>query len=263
MAAPARKLRLDFGNLPLIEAAVRVSFHGSVPLSYDIVNLVADQLKATFPQLTEPKQIEIAPGIGPSPTEFGPAFLPGAVYSGHAAGLTLSVHPQVIVARWVKRSEPGERDYPRYPALRDALWSAVEAFRKASGDKYPGIGIVNMSYVNFLPSSDPGSVLKDYFSDQVQVGAMNSARCVRKLEAAWSESDDLDTRFAIEQVTARLADSVTEGYRLTTAAGLRLAESLDAKSALEKIHNVLQEFFLKLISERAKKEWKLSQVPDA
>ncbi|MCH8806692.1 MAG: hypothetical protein IH986_11460 [Planctomycetes bacterium] len=252
---------MDFGNLPLIEAAVRASFHGSVPLSYDIVNLVADRLKPTFPQLAEPKQIEIAPGAGPSPAEFGPAFLPGAVYSGHVAGLTLSLHPQVIVSRWVKQFGRGER-YPRYPALRDALWSAVEAFREASGDKYPGTAIVNMSYVNFLPSSDAESVLKTYFSDQVQVGAMGSARRVRKLEASWSESDDLDVRFAIEQVTARLADSVTEGYRLTTAAGLRLAESLDAKSALEKIHEVLQEFFLVLINDHAKKEWQLNQVPN-
>ncbi len=257
MATPVGKLHLNFDNLPLIEAAVRATFHGSVPLSYDIVNSVADRLKPSFPQLTEPKQIEIAPGVGPSPVEFGPAYLPGAVYSGHAAGLALSVHPQVIVARWVKRSATSESNYPRYPALRDALWSAVEAFRKAAGDKFPGTAIVNMSYVNFLPSPDPASVLKDYFSDEVQLRAMDSARQVRKLEAAWSESDDLDIRFAVEQVTARLADSVTPGYRLTTAAGVRLAESVDAKSALEKVHDVLQDFFLKLISEQAKKEWKL------
>lgn len=138
----------------------------------------------------------------------------------------------------------------------------MEAFREASGDKYPGIAIVNMSYVNFLPSSEAGSILKTYFSDQVQVGAMDSAHRIRKLEASWSESEDLDVRFAVEQVTARLADSVTEGYRLTTAAGLRLAESLDAKSALEKIHDVLQVFFLKLINEHAEKEWQLNKVPN-
>ena len=262
MVARMSETRLDFGKLPLIEAAVRASFSAPVPLTYGVVNAVADRLKPSFPALSEPQQLEIAPGVGPSPTEFGPPHLPGAVYGGHTAGLTVSVHPQVVVARWVKQHVPLETDYPRYSALRDALWTAVEAFRQGVGDEFPGVTVVNMSYVNFLPGSVPASVMS-YFSDQAQLGAMAQARKVRKLEAAWSETEGLDVRFAIEQVTANLGGKIEEGYRLTTAAGIRLAESLDAKSALERVHGTLQSFFLKLISEHAKKEWQLQEVPCA
>ncbi|MHC4696881.1 MAG: TIGR04255 family protein [Planctomycetota bacterium] len=256
------KLRLDFGNLPLVEAAVRISFNNAIGLTYAIVNSIEGELKPRFPNLTEPKQIEVAPGAGVSPAEFGPGYLPGAVFTGHKSGVSLSVHPQVIVARWVKHPALTKQEYPRYPALRDSLWTAVEAFRQACGDEFPGIAVVNMSYVNFIPSSDPASIVKTYFSDEAQLQAMRNARQVRKLEAAWTEDDDLDVRFALEQATAKLPDRVSQGYRLTTAAGLRLAPSTDAKSGLAKIHDRLQIFFLKLISKQARDEWKLEEASE-
>ncbi len=257
------KLRLDFGNLPLVEAAVRASFNGSKALTYSLVNLIATELKPSFPTLAESKQLEFPPGAGEFQAEFGPGHLPGAEYTGHKSGLSLSVQPQVIVARWVKHPSLLEAKYPRYQALRDSLWNAVDAFRKGCGDECPGIAVVNMSYVNFIPVSNPAAVLQTYFSEHVHLQAMDNARQVRKLEAAWSEGDDLDVRFALEQAVARLPDGVAQGYRLTTAAGLRLGESLDAKSGLEKVHDVLQEFFVKLISPEAKTEWKLQEVRNA
>lgn len=206
----------------------------------------------------------MAPGFGPSPAEFGPSSLPGAVYGGHNAGLTVSVHPKVVVARWVKQPGLSEMKYPRYPVLRDALWKAVEAFAEGVGDDaFPRVAVVNMSYVNFLPASDPASVVSKYFSEKAQLSLMDGARQIRKLEAGWSERERMNVRFALEQVTAKLGDSVHEGYRLTTAAGIRLAESLNAQQSLEDIHDHLQGFFLKLISDHAKQEWKLKKVADA
>ncbi|MEK7730533.1 MAG: TIGR04255 family protein [Planctomycetota bacterium] len=257
------KLRLDFGNLPLVEAAVRASFNGPKALTYSLVNLIAAELKPSFPILTESKQLEFPPGAGGIQAEFGSGHLPGAEYTGHKSGLSLSVQPQVIVARWVKHPSLLETKYPRYPALRESLWDAVEAFRKACGGEYPGIAVVNMSYVNFIPVPDPAAVLRTYFSEAAQLRAMDKAQQIRKLEAAWSEGDDLDVRFALEQAAAKLPDGIAQGYRLTTAAGLRLGESLDAKSGLEKVHDVLQEFFMKLISPEAKTEWKLQEVRNA
>ena len=254
------KLRLDFDNLPLVEAAVRASFNSPKALSYSLVNLVHADLKASFPVLTESEQLEIAPGAGGTQVEIRANYLPGAVYTGHESGLSLSVQPQVIVARWVKHPVLLERKYPRYQALRDSLWTAAEAFRKACGDDFPGISVVNMSYVNFIPTPDPPSVLKTYFNEEARLQVMDEAHQVRKLEAAWSKGDDVDVRFAVEQVEARLPGGVTQGYRFTTAAGLRLAESVDAKSGLEKIHDELQVFFLRLISKQAKAEWKLREV---
>ena len=258
-----KSLRLDFDDLPLVEAAVRASFNGPKDLTYSLVYSIHADLKASFPALTESQQHEIAPGAGEQEVKIGPGYLPGAVYTGHASGLSVHVQPQVIVARWSKRPGLIEPKYPRYTALRESLWSTVEAFRKACGDDFPGIGVVNMSYVNFIPTSDPASVVKKYFSGYAQMQAMDNARQVRKLEAAWSEGDELDVRFSLEQAAAKLPDGVRPGYRLTTAAGLRLGESLDAKSGLENVHDVLQEFFLKLISNQARDEWELRENRNA
>ncbi len=256
------KLRLDFENLPLVEAAVRASFNGPKTLTYSLLNLIARELDPSFPRLEEPKQLDIAPGSGDTQIAFGPGYLPGAVYTGNRDGLSISVQSQVIVSRWVRHPGLQNPNYPRFAALRDALWIAVEAFRKGCGDEYPGIGVVNMSYVNFVASGDPAGFLKTYFSPDSQLRAMDQAHQVRKLEASWSEGDDLDVRFAVEQAAANLPEGVTPGFRLTTAAGLRFGESQDAKTGLEKVHYRLQEFFLKLISKRAKVEWKLKECPN-
>ena len=252
---------LNFGNLPLVEAVVRVSLRNPVALSYTYVNKIADQLGKSFPVLTEANQVEVAPGIT-GQVQFGPGILPGAVYKSADHALLVSVQPQVIVARWLKRLGAPDRPYPRFRALCKALWDVTESFRLAVGDDFPESAVVNMSYVNFLPSADHREILKKYFSERAQLGAMRDAHEVLKLEASWSPRKQLDIRFALERATSLLTDEAEEGYRLTTAAGIRLSESLDEKSALESVHESLQEFFLELISEQAKKEWQLEVTND-
>ena len=255
---------LQFDNLPLMEAAVRATFPRVQELTYELIYAVRHDLKPRLPNLTEPKQVEAAPGVGVSPAEFGPGKLPGAVYSDPDSNLSVSLHPQVVLARWVKQPTPIERPYPRYAELREVIWRAVEALRKACGDEYVGVSVVNMSYVNFIPTSDPAGVLKTYFSKEAQLPIMAGARQIRKFEGAWwgDDDDELDVRFTLEQVAARLGDQVVDGYCLTTAAGLRLGESVTARDGLDRVHDALQSFFLRLISEAAKKEWKLRSAPD-
>ena len=84
---------------------------------------------------------------------------------------------------------------------------------------------------------------------------MDTAEQVQKLEAAWSEAGNLDLRLAIEQASAKLQGEITEGFKLTTAAGRRLAEAEDPRSNLDNLHDSLQGFFESLISDHAKNEW--------
>lgn len=248
---------LDFDNLPLVEAVVRATFNAQTSLGYSLINSIAASLGSAFPRLEEPKQLETVPGREGTEIAFGPGVLPGARYVGQDNGLSVTVQPRVIVARWSREPGFSKSEYPRYQVLRESLWTAVEAFRKACGDDNPGIAIVNMSYVNFIPVSDPATVLKHYFSSAVQLQALGQARQVRKLEAAWTDDGVLDVRFAIEQAAAKLGDSVTQGYRLVTASGLELGESQDAVPGLDQVHDKLQVFFSELISRKAKSEWKL------
>jgi uncharacterized protein (TIGR04255 family) len=247
---------LNFTNLPLLESAVRASFQAPTTLSYELVMQVHQALRDTFPLLREPRQLEAAPGYGPSPTEFGPALLPGALYEGDRAGVVVSLHPQVIVARWVKLSVQ-ESPYPRYQVLRKALWRAVAAFREAAGESFPGVAVVNMSYTNLVVPRDAGTPILRYLSETAQPEIMTRGARARKLEASWAENDGIDLRYAVEAVTMSVAQQRKDGYRLTTAAGHRLSERLDAETALDNLHARLQCFFRDLISPMAKTEWGL------
>jgi uncharacterized protein (TIGR04255 family) len=250
--------RLDFGNLPLVEAAVRASFQPGIPISLRFVLGLGATLRDTFPLIRDPGGIEVAPGIGPSPAEFGPTLVPGADFDGSSTGIVVSVRPQVIIVRWVKQIGTDHLPYPRFAALRDALWKTVEASREISGDSLPAVYVVNMSYVNFLAIPHGPKVLRDYFSEAAQVKTMDNASVIRKLEASWGEQGGIDLRFSVDQVTVKSPDA-REGYQLTTAAGLRVPVSVDAKTALERVHDRLQGFFSDLISQKAKSEWQLKE----
>ena len=258
-------LRLDFDNLPLVEAAVRVSFESPVELTFSIVNGVHEHIGDNdFPQVSEPQQLEAPPGVGESAVALGPGKISGVVYMGGPQGLAVTLQSQVVVARWVKQVADESPPYPRFPALRDTAWKTVEAFAGVCQRATLPVAAVNMSYVNFLKTDDAAGVLKTYFSRLAQVQATERAAHIHKVEFSWREHDGTDLRFRLEKVTAQVGDEAIDGYRLTTIAGIRLTQpSDDSNEKLEHVHDRLQVFFRDLISEQAKKEWKLREPADA
>ena len=253
-------LRLEFGNLPLVEAAARASFASAVPLKFEIIDQIRERLRGEFPKISEPERVEAAPGIG-DPIDLSPGRIPGVMFTGGPSGLVVTLQDRVVIARWLRQIVDSAPDYPRFPALRAALWKAVKAFETASGKRLP-IAVVNMSYVNFLDVKDPVGILRDYLSQQAQVGFTDGAKQIHKVEVAWRGSDSVDLRFNIEHVTARVMDQEVKGYKLITIAGIRVEESDDPESKLNEVHGRLQHFFRDLISERAKNEWQLSEAAD-
>lgn len=250
---------LQFDNLPLVEAAVRVSLGASLQLSFAAIYDVHDGLRQEFPSISEAEQVEVAPGLAESETRFGIGIVPGAVFCGHSAGITVTLQPQVIIARWFRKSSLSDSPYPRYGALRDALWRTVDLLRK-HGDDTPPVAVVNMSYVNFIPSNRP-DIVREYFSEVAQIKVLDGAKVLRKLEAGWKLASDVDVRFCLEQTAAKMPDGITAGYRLTTAAGIKLGPTQAAKESLELVHDTLQGLFRDLISSRARDEWQLREVP--
>lgn len=248
--------RLNFGNLPLVEAAVRVSFESPVELTFDTINQLHAYLRDDFPTIAEPVQIEPPPGVKTSRIEFGPGRIPGVVYTGNSCGIVIGIQSQLAVVRWVKQAPRESPVYPRFAALRDMLWRVIDQhFGPSNGQSTPIV--VNMSYVNFIRVGDSGSVLSDYFSELVQIAATKGAQQVHNVTASWQERDSIDLRYSLDQVEA--GEDGLEGFRVTTAAGLRLPRPGEARLGLERIHDRLQSFFLSLISERAQEEWQLAK----
>jgi uncharacterized protein (TIGR04255 family) len=255
------RIRLDFGNLPLVEAAVRVSLESPVPLKFATINTIKEKLAPEFTSLEEPEQFEVPPGLPNALPPFQPGQIPGATYAGNPQGLLVTLQTQVIVARWLKRATENGYEYPRFQSLSDALWRTLDAVTEASGQGPPHVVVVNISYVNFLAVPHTEPVLSRYFSEMAHVRAALDAEQVLKVEASWRERGAIDLRFELAQVTAQVADQSIEGYRLTTVAGRRLTDLADPKGSLDIVHDRLQVFFSDLISEQAKDEWQLRKVP--
>ncbi|MHC4233847.1 MAG: hypothetical protein ACYSUQ_01905, partial [Planctomycetota bacterium] len=205
-----RKVRLDFGNLPLVEVAARVSLESPVELTFEIINKVAEQLSSQFPLLTEPNRFEAPPGVtGEVP--FGPGRISGAVFTGNPDGLIVTLQSQLVVSRWLKRVGVSASEYPRFPALRDALWQTVGSFKEASEGRLSRIFVVNMSYVNLLRISHAAPAITRYFSDLAQVKATEQAEQIHKMEVSWGEQASVDLRYNLEKVTAKVGDENVEG----------------------------------------------------
>lgn len=258
----ASSLRLDFGNLPLVETAIRASFEEPLELTFSRIDRIREILKESFPHVTEPKQHEVAPGITEE-IEFGPGKLTGVVFDGHALGLEAAIQSRVAIVRWRKQFIKDAPKYPRFSFLQTEFWNMVDAVKVAYGlDKIPLV-VVNLSYVNFIPVVDFSDVLPRYFSPKMQIKVVQCAEEVRKLEVAWLE-EGIDLRFRLEQTSATFGEETKVGCLLTTVAAIRVkkSQSGDEKIALDEVHSRLQALFRDIISEHAMREWELKEVLD-
>jgi len=257
------KVRLDFGNLPLVETAIRASFKSGIDLGFSRITAIHRELQGSFPLAEELKNYEAAPGIAEQ-IELGPGQIHGVVFAGNKNGLRITLQRHVVVVRWVKQPIGDSPIYPRYPLLRKTLWDVVARVKSVfAPDFLPAV--VNMSYVNFIPVENFASVLSDYFSQLVHVQALDGADQIMKVEFAWREQiTGIEVRFRLEKVSVPINDKTEDGCRLTTIAGKHIFDAhRTADEELDEVHARLQAFFRDALSERAKSEWDLKEVPIA
>lgn len=254
---------MNFGALPLIEAAVRVSFREPQPFGIQVIDAIRGLVKGDFPGLADLAKYEVPPGVGRSSLQIGPGSIAGIVYTGHDKGLSLTAQSQLVSVRWRQQVTSDAPKYPRYGALRDALWDGVSAFRNAIGNHSAELAAVNLIYTNFLGVSDAAGILKDYFSERAQIKATDEAMEIQKVEFAWREPDSIDLRFKLEKASIQKDEESKSGFELTTIAGILLENGADPTEALDRVHDRLLEFFENVISERAKREWQLQEGNDA
>jgi len=247
-------LEFDQDKLPLVEAALRTSFRSQVPLRFAILNDVCAELTHEFPSLEELRQIEAPPGMS-AELAFGVGQIPGAVLLGHKQGLRATIQQHVVVTRWVRAPHRGAPKYPRFASLRDCHSRVVSALLKAVKTPNVPFGAVNMSYTNFLQREATPDVLFRYFSDKAHVKLLKQAVLFHMYEISWQDSNEVDLRLRLERVAFQIGDEKQDGYNLTTIAGKAVSSFDEAMENLDHVHGQLNEFFDKLISDDAKKEW--------
>ncbi len=251
----SQHVRLDFDNLPLVEVAVRATLEKPIAIKFSLLSKMHEELRDCFPTLSEPRYRDVPPGVAPQFT-IGTGQIPGAVFEGHKEGLAISVFPDLLVARWQRPPAASLPDYPRFPALREALCNGLDAMRKAQGNEnMPTIKVVNMSYVNLPRIAHAEPVLQDYFSRKAHVEFVRDAKIVHKAEVSWREHDGFDLRYCLEAVSEPIDEQTIEAYCLTTVGGMCVQPPADVKSCLDTVHDRMQRLFRDLISDHAKRVW--------
>lgn len=257
----ADELRLEFGNLPLVETAVRASFTKPVKLKFSRINDIHKMIENSFPNISEQPNYEATPGVADEIT-IRPGAITGVVFNGNQEGLRCTLQGRVAIVRWLKQFTEGAPPYPRFPKLKAALKDVLSAVMSAYELESFPVAVVNLSYVNFILVTDFSDYLRKYFSDQVQVRATDGADEIRKLEISWRKKG-VDLRFLLEKVSATIGEQVSDGCRLTTIAGMNVeAKDGDWMKTLQDVHDHLQVFFRDVISEKAKQEWQLKGAPN-
>ena len=257
----SKGLRLEFDNLPLVEAVVRASFNEAVPLTFTAIYEAREKLASKFGHISEAQRYEAAPGISET-IEFVPGAITGFVLDENKNGLAATIQSRLVAVRWIRSVVKNAPPYPRFSVLRDTLWEVIDVFREVSGVRSLPIAVVNMSYANFIDVPDSADILARYFSKIAQVKATDDAERINKLEFAW-RNEGIDLRFRLQHVNAKVGEETKSGFQLTTVAGGAVGTSQDdPKNKLVTVHERLQYLFRDLLSDQAKKEWGLREVVD-
>lgn len=249
--------RLHFENLPLVEAAIRVSFATPIDVDYANISSVHESIKTQFPSARTPDVTEGAPGRQVQTITLGQP--PGVVFSGDPSGVRITAQPPVVVTRWTRQPTRAGPDYPGYEAVKKAHWDVVRHFAGRSSESKLKCSAVNISYTNFLQIESSPEVLGKLFSKRIDFSIMKDGSQFQKMEVAWQDSKGTDTRLRIERVTAESEGQVIKGCVLTTIAGTGVQDLAKAEQALDGVHQHLQGFFLSIISDAAKAEWGLKK----
>ena len=254
-----RATSLEFGKLPLAEVVARFTLAKPIQLTYDTVGRLGEKLRPDFPQLSEVSGVMVPPGISGG-ILVGPGILPGALFTGHALGLMVTLHQQMLGVKWERQIGPNPPAYPGWKEVRDTLWSSQDALIEVLSPEGVPVCVANMVYANLIKPRTAETVLRDYFSKAVHSEVAMKGRPLHELTISWRDEAPLDLRFHLQATTVRGEEGF---FRLATSAGITVGEAEEPRDLIERLHDRLQAFFLEIISDHAKEEWGYQERPDA
>ncbi len=242
-------MKLDFSNLPLIEAAIRFSFTNPLALGFEQMFKLAELARPGY-AASDLTTRELPPGqnvINLLPVGPGMLF--------QKDGTRVLLQSDMLATRWIRSGLPGGQDYVRYPTLKAAAEEFFAHLTAVCGAR-PSVSVVNMVYVNFIRPDDGDMTIHDYFEKNVFPRRISAASRVYSVQESWREPDSVDLTLDLQEATIKQGEQEFQGYRFATAGGFR-PEPGEEMAALDRVHERLQEFFNELLTNRAKTWWAL------
>jgi uncharacterized protein (TIGR04255 family) len=251
---------LEFRDLPLIEVAARIV------LSQDLadfgigkISKLTEALKEKFPIVEDVSSLEVS-GPMPKLPKFSPGALIGVDLVAIPPDVRVTVQRNMIKWAWTRVIEADTKkllEYPRYKRMREDMSLVADLV----GDIFSGhalaVNIVNMGYTNFV--STKGKTIIEtsgrYLARSVNPSIMENASAVHEISLNWRTSKELDRRVQFSAGNSSIGSEQVEGYVLSTSVGGFMGARENPIELLDEVHLDLQEFFLAVISDHAKKEW--------
>lgn len=252
MAETERKT-LEFTDLPLMEVSARLTFRKRLPtLTLPIASRIAGAVRERFPSSEVAATREVPPGGTPR-SSFGVNEFPSVRFTQSTPGIVVSVQDDMIAIHWAKHQ--GGIDYPRFDQISRDLWWFIERAQSA-GIAWPPFRVVNLSYLNLVAAQKRATWdnVSVYLSPALHASILDSSSRFSELNLSWQMVSGLDRRVAFTHCTLTSGEESVQGYALRTVTGL-MSETETGPETLNLVHDDLQDFFLEIISDYAKKEW--------
>jgi hypothetical protein len=244
----------SFSNAPLIHAACKATLRDPIALNLSNASAIW-KMMPEYDDFGDPPGLELPPGR-PGPAILG--TVQGIALAERQRSLFLTIQSDLIMSWWAKkRGEEGTK-YPRFGALADRLWLAIDRVSSATEG---GIDLhaVQIAYTDLLIDPAPAySVLERYFAEKTHMGILRDSDRVNALEAQWSKSA-MDFRFSLRPTPIQIqGETAINAYTVEWVAGKMLLGGEDPRLALEEIHVAVLDLFVSVLTEDAKREWEYS-----
>ncbi len=223
-----------FDNLPLQEVSCSIKFRESTPVTFDLVTRLFQEVGGIFTSV-----IRVCDSGSDFPFSLNMGHEPGAILADNSKNLILRLQPDRLSVGWQLGLMA-----PRYPGFISLL--------KALGEcsKFVGTRTIESQSISYVNRDTSEASI----GTMIQIPGVSSELIDSVLE--WNVARTLDS--GIEH---RLQIAGPQGNRLVITTGWRsYPRPPDFIEDLEQIHDLMQDQFEVILTEKSKHDWKYRGV---
>ena len=256
-------LRLSpiFDSLPLQEVSIKLAPSSYLPVGADVLRELMVELGRDWPvvDFIEHERAGFGRACLRLPLQYAFKVL-GLRFKVPELGLRLIYQANLFRLDWERRESTLE--YPGFTDLLSRIESSLHRVIRVLGEDYDcSFHACNLSYQNFLrmDAFPKGSDVSVYIHQDFLAQALEPDFVLHEHNICWKEPSGIDYRFHVRTVAEEdeagkdlvgLQISTTAGMVFDTNSGFPVEETRE-------LNSLLNRNFMRLISDRAKREWGL------
>jgi len=226
-----------------------MSVQPGMPVGLRFYSDFGREIHDELPVIAQSPVVEQTPGMELQ-YDVSPGTPLSAVFQSSHSGVSLTLQPHLIVARW-SRSIDSDGPYPGFSVLMSLLKRAgkiLDGLLEVKQDVF----VVNISYLNLIEMEMANAdQVTQCFSDTIVPTILRDKEVMREVNIAWKDTKGIDVRWRIHQGAAATASGQLSGYAVHTTAGI-IVENRDPFDCMVMVHNHLVDTFVEALSSKGK-----------